>query len=116
MGTTTVVKPPSSERRHIDDPGRRHWECAWRNAGWTETGADSTTIRSVSSSSTNGWPDSSAAAHCATNSYTLIHARHHDLGCGSYRALYPFRFLIKNDPGHPHTASAGVKNMWEEAP
>ena len=48
--------------------------------------------------------------------HELIHARHHDPGCGSYRALYPFGFLIKNDPGHPHTASAGVKNMWEEAP
>ena len=33
-----------------------------------------------------------------------------------YRALYPFGFLIKKDPDHPHTASAGVKNMWEEAP
>lgn len=48
--------------------------------------------------------------------HELIHARHHGPGYGSYRALYPFGFLIKNDPGHPHTASAGVKNMWEEAP
>ena len=43
--------------------------------------------------------------------------------CNSYTPLYvliepytPFGFLIKKDPGHPHTASAGVKNMWEEAP
>lgn len=47
--------------------------------------------------------------------HELIHVRHHDPGCGSYRVLYPFRFLIKNDPSHPHTASAGVLSLEERA-
>nr|DAP15817.1 MAG TPA: hypothetical protein [Caudoviricetes sp.] len=95
---------------------RNPWACRSCRATFHATYADCTTTGMDSSYWPTGSTSANAAAHCATNSYTLIHARHHDPGCGSYRALYPFRFLIKKDPDHPHTASAGVKNMWEEAP